>query len=185
MVGSKFLNFLGSKNNLSDDDDYDYDDDYVDSEYDDEDEDVYEEPKRSTVSRISRGSDDTRPAPASKTIPISSKTSSRGAAPSRRAVASSFPMDICVIKPSSAAEAREISDTLVNNRCIILNLEGLDMDVAQRIIDIISGSCFAIDGNLQKISNCIFLITPKGVSVSGDVQGSPSNSGIHIPDSNY
>ena len=94
-------------------------------------------------------------------------------------------MDICVIKPSSAAEAREISDTLVNNRCIILNLEGLDMDVAQRIIDIISGSCFAIDGSLQKISNCIFLITPKGVSVSGDVQGSPSGSGIHIPDSNY
>ena len=185
MVGSKFLNFLGSKNNMSDDDDYDYDDDYVDSEYDDDDEEEFDEPRRSTVSRISRGSDESKPA-ASKPIPISSKSgSARGAVPSRRPVSSSFPMDICVIKPSSAAEAREISDTLVNNRCIILNLEGLDMDVAQRIIDIISGSCFAIDGSLQKISNCIFLITPKGVTVSGDVQGSPSGSGIHIPDSNY
>lgn len=185
MVGTKFLNFLGNRNNMSDDD-YDYDDDYMDSEYDDDDEDDYDEPKRSTVSRISRGSEESRSASASKPIPIASKTSSaRGASPSRRPVSTSFPMDICVIKPSGAAEAREISDTLVNNRCIILNLEGLDMDVAQRIIDIISGSCFAIDGNLQKISNCIFLITPKGVNVSGDVLGSPSNSGIHIPDSNY
>ena len=134
MVGSKFLNFLGSKNNMSDDDDYDYDDDYVDSEYDDDEEEEFDEPRRSTVSRISRGSEESKPA-ASKPIPISSKSgSARGAVPSRRPVSSSFPMDICVIKPSSAAEAREISDTLVNNRCIILNLEGLDMDVAQRTV---------------------------------------------------
>ena len=43
-------------------------------------------------------------------------------------------------------------------------------DVAQRIIDFTSGSCFAISGNLQKISNYIFIITPSSVDISGDFQ---------------
>ena len=47
---------------------------------------------------------------------------------------------------------------------------GLDLDIAQRIIDFASGSCYAINGNLQKISNYIFIITPSGVDVSGDFQ---------------
>ena len=46
----------------------------------------------------------------------------------------------------------------------------LDMELAQRIIDFTSGSTFAIDGNLQKISNYIFIITPPSVDISGDFQ---------------
>lgn len=56
------------------------------------------------------------------------------------------------------------------NRPVILNVEGLDVDIAQRIIDFSSGSCFAISGNLQKISNYIFIITPANVEISGDFQ---------------
>ena len=63
---------------------------------------------------------------------------------------------------------------------MVLNFEGLDVDVAQRIIDFISGSCFAIDGNLQKVSNYIFLVTPKNVEISGDLQELLSGS-IDIP----
>ena len=48
--------------------------------------------------------------------------------------------------------------------------EGLDVDIAQRIIDFTSGSCFAISGNLQKISHYIFIITPASVDISGDFQ---------------
>ena len=44
------------------------------------------------------------------------------------------------------------------------------MEVAQRIIDFTSGSCFAVDGNLQKISNYIFIVTPANVDISGDFQ---------------
>ncbi len=44
------------------------------------------------------------------------------------------------------------------------------MEIAQRIIDFSSGSCFAINGNLQKISNYIFIITPANVEISGDFQ---------------
>ncbi len=79
-------------------------------------------------------------------------------------------MEVCVIKPTTVEEAREITDTLRSNRTVVLNLEGLDVDIAQRIIDFTSGSCYAIDGNLQKISHYIFIITPASVDISGDFQ---------------
>ncbi len=79
-------------------------------------------------------------------------------------------MEVCVIKPTTFDEAREITETLLANRTVVLNVEGLDVDIAQRIIDFTSGSCFAINGNLQKISNYIFIITPESVDISGDFQ---------------
>ena len=62
------------------------------------------------------------------------------------------------------------AETLLMNRTVVLNVEGLDVEIAQRIIDFTSGSCFAISGNLQKISNYIFIITPSTVDISGDFQ---------------
>ena len=79
-------------------------------------------------------------------------------------------MEVCVIKPTTVEDAREITETLLANRTVVLNLEGLDVDIAQRIIDFTSGSCFAISGNLQKLSNYIFIITPASLEISGDLQ---------------
>jgi cell division inhibitor SepF len=79
-------------------------------------------------------------------------------------------MEVCVIKPTSVEDAREITETLLNGRTVVLNVEGLNVEIAQRIIDFTSGSCFAISGNLQKISNYIFIITPANVDISGDFQ---------------
>ncbi len=79
-------------------------------------------------------------------------------------------LEVCVIKPVSIDEARTVTETLLQNRAVVLNLEGLDVEIAQRIIDFTSGSCYAINGNLQKISNYIFIITPQTVEISGDFQ---------------
>ena len=79
-------------------------------------------------------------------------------------------MEVCVIRPSSVEDAREITDTWLANRTVVLNLEGIEVDTAQRIIDFTSGSCYAISGNLQKISHYIFIITPASVDISGDFQ---------------
>ena len=79
-------------------------------------------------------------------------------------------MEVCVFKPTQFDESREITDTLLNNCTVVLNFEGLDVEVAQRIIDFTSGSCYAIGGNLQKVSNYIFIVTPKTVDISGDFQ---------------
>ena len=101
--------------------------------------------------------------------------------PSRKSNKSSGGMNVCVIKPTSVEEAREITETLLEDRTVVLNLEGLDVDIAQRIIDFTSGSTYAIDGNLQKISRYIFIITPASVDISGDFQdllaGSMSQGG--------
>ena len=98
----------------------------------------------------------------SKITPIRSRGNSRSGQVSN--------MEVCVIKPSSFEDVREITDTLLSGRTVILNMEGLDMALAQRIIDFISGACYAIDGNLQKVSNFIFILTPKAVDISGDIQ---------------
>ena len=91
-------------------------------------------------------------------------------------------MEVCVIKPTTVEDAREITETLLSNRTVVLNVEGLDIEIAQRIIDFTAGSCFAISGNLQKISNYIFIITPASVDISGDFQNlldSFNTSGLH------
>ncbi len=79
-------------------------------------------------------------------------------------------MEVCVIRPHTMEDAREITETLLANCTVVLNLENLELDIAQRIIDFASGSCYAIDGNLQKISSYIFIITPSTVDISGDFQ---------------
>jgi cell division inhibitor SepF len=79
-------------------------------------------------------------------------------------------MEVCVFKPSQFEDAREITDTLLGNCTVVINFEGLDVEIAQRIIDFTSGSCYAIGGNLQKVSNYIFIVTPKSVDISGDFQ---------------
>ena len=90
-------------------------------------------------------------------------------------------MEVCVIKPNNMEDTREITETLLGGRTVILNLEGMDLEVAQRIIDFTSGSTFAIDGNLQKISNFIFLVTPANVDISGDLQDILHTSSFDVP----
>ena len=81
-------------------------------------------------------------------------------------------MAVCVIKPTSVEDARDLTDTLLSNRTVVLNLEGLDVDIAQRIIDFTSGSCYALRGNLMKISHYIFVVTPESVEIAGDITAS-------------
>ena len=151
----KFLNVM----RLNPDDD----DDFYNEEYDyDEPE---EKPRSSFKSRKEREDsfqDDFKEQRPAKTTP--KVTPIR---PSRKQQ-NNGGMEVCVIKPTSVEDAREITETLLNNRTVVLNVEGLDVEIAQRIIDFTSGSCFAISGNLQKVSNYIFVITPASVDISGD-----------------
>ena len=53
-----------------------------------------------------------------------------------------------MIKPTSMEDTREIADTLVDNSTVILNLEGIDVELAQRIIDFTSGACYSLGGKM-------------------------------------
>ncbi|MCD8338124.1 MAG: cell division protein SepF [Lachnospiraceae bacterium] len=79
-------------------------------------------------------------------------------------------MQVCVIKPRSIEDSREVADTLLDECTVILNMEGVDFELAQRIIDFTCGSCYALHGKIQKVSNYIFIITPVNVDISGDIQ---------------
>ncbi len=79
-------------------------------------------------------------------------------------------MEVCVIKPTTMEEAREIADTLVDNSTVILNLEGIDVELAQRIIDFTSGACYSLGGSLQQVSSYIFVLGPYNVDITGDLQ---------------
>ena len=89
--------------------------------------------------------------------------------PMRPRKAGQVPMEVKVIRPTSMEDSREIADTLISECTVLLNLEGIDMDVAQRIIDFTCGTCYSLKGRLQKISNYIFILTPEDVDISGDV----------------
>ena len=75
-----------------------------------------------------------------------------------------------MIKPASVDDSREICETLLSGRTVILNLEGLDLEIAQRIIDFASGACYSLNGSLQKISSYIFVLGPSSVDITGDLQ---------------
>lgn len=148
-------------------DDYDEYDDYDD--YDDEE----EETTTKKFSRASRETSYTDEKAVREVADIQPSKSSRSSLKSSKVVpmrTGRSGMEVCVIKPKNVEEAREITDTLLSGRAVILNLEGLHVDVAQRIIDFTSGSCYSINGNLQKVSNYIFIITPETVDISGDFQ---------------
>lgn len=94
-------------------------------------------------------------------------------------------MEVSMVKPTSIEDAREICDLLLSGKAVVLNMEGIHMEVAQRIIDFTSGATYSMNGNLQKISNYIFIATPESVELSGDFQdllnsGSMDVSGINI-----
>ncbi len=163
-VMDKFLNYM----KLNDDDD----DDYYDNDYYDDDEPI--EPKAPVVSKkasMARDEEEEIEKPVIKRTPsIGANKITQMRQPATRKVSAGTGMEVCVMKPTSIEDAREITDTLLANRTVVLNLEGIDVDIAQRIIDFTSGSCYAISGNLQKISHYIFIITPSSVDVSGDFQ---------------
>ena len=168
-VLDKFLSIM----KLDDgDDEYDEDEFFDDDEYDD---DYEEKPKRSLFHKNTKDNDkdfdeddeDDYTAPVKSKSAFSNNKVTPMRQPARRTGVS---MEVCVIKPTSVEDAREITETLLSGRTVILNLEGLDLEVAQRIIDFTSGATYAISGNLQKISNYIFLVTPTNVDISGDLQ---------------
>lgn len=89
---------------------------------------------------------------------------------SRKGSMQTMNMEVCVIKPASMEDTREIADTLVDNSTVILNLEGIDVELAQRIIDFTSGACYSLGGSLQKVSSYIFVLGPYNVDITGDLQ---------------
>ena len=79
-------------------------------------------------------------------------------------------LELKVIRPERFETVTQIADHLINNRTVVLNLEATNKETARRMIDFLSGVAYSIEGNLKKVANNTFVITPGNVAVSGEQQ---------------
>ncbi|CAH0147650.1 cell division protein SepF [Priestia megaterium] len=86
---------------------------------------------------------------------------------SLQSVQKSSKMMLC--EPRVYAEAQEITDHLKNRKVVVVNLQRIQRDQAVRIVDFLSGTVYALGGDIQKIGTDIFLCTPDNVDVSGSI----------------
>lgn len=80
---------------------------------------------------------------------------------------------VILVEPRSYPESQEIADHLNNRRAVVVNLQSISHDQARRIVDFLSGTVYAIGGDIQKVGVDIFLCTPDNVDVSGSITGIP------------
>ena len=74
-----------------------------------------------------------------------------------------------LLEPRAYSESQQIADYLKNNSSVVVNLRRVTPDQAKRIVDFLSGTIYAIGGDLQKLGGGIFLCTPNSVNVEGKI----------------
>jgi len=92
-------------------------------------------------------------------------------------------LKLIVIEPKSFDECSKLVDNLKSRKPVIINLEKMDTDVARKIFDFLSGATYALNGNVQKIANNIFVFAPENVGISSSIdhKGIDFDSGIKSP----
>lgn len=79
-------------------------------------------------------------------------------------------LELKVIRPDRYENVSQIADHLLNKRTVVLNLEATNKETSRRIIDFLTGVAYSIGGNLKKVANNTYVITPNNVDVSNDAQ---------------
>lgn len=162
-----------------------------DEDYDDEDYfDDYEEPEKERPSRrreektvakqeaASFESSYEEPAPVTPRR-TSMRTSSNKVVPIRTTPNG---LEVCIIKPGNFGESQQVCEVLMDGQPVVVNLEGIDIMEAQRIMDFISGCIFSISGNMRQVSRYIFVFSPKSIDISGDyIKNMAEGEGFNIP----
>lgn len=90
-------------------------------------------------------------------------------------------MQVCIIKPEKYEDAQEICDQIKARKPVVVNLEKIEYPTAQRIMDFLSGTCYSLDGTIQRVANNIFIIAPENVDVSGDFKEELKTKGVILP----
>jgi len=121
---------------------------FLDDEYDYDDEESYEE-EQTTAAKPQKQSAQKQNVVSLQSVQKSSK--------------------VVLVEPRIYAEAQDIADQLKNRRAVVVNLQRIDREQAKRIVDFLSGTVYAVGGDIQKIGTDIFLCTPDNIEVSGSI----------------
>ncbi|RAS88489.1 cell division protein SepF [Priestia endophytica] len=76
---------------------------------------------------------------------------------------------VVLFEPRMYAEAQDITDHLKNRKAVVVNLQRISRDQGVRIVDFLSGTVYALGGDIQKVGTNIFLCTPDNVDVTGAI----------------
>lgn len=90
-------------------------------------------------------------------------------------------LEVKVVKPTSFSDCQDICDILLNGDAVIINLEGFDAELSQRVMDFVSGTIYAIKGKISTISRFIYVVSPENVTISGDVMNLLTSGGVEAP----
>ena len=86
---------------------------------------------------------------------------------------------MCLFEPRVFSDTQDIADELKNRRATLVNLQRIDQVSAKRIIDFLSGTVYAIGGDIQRVGTDIFLCTPDNVEVAGSITDHIENMEQH------
>ncbi len=89
-------------------------------------------------------------------------------------------LEVVLVKPEAYADGSIVADHLINRRTVVLNLESTNKEVSRRLLDFLSGVAYAIDGQIKRVANSTFIITPYNVGVVGDILDELENSGVYF-----
>jgi cell division inhibitor SepF len=89
-------------------------------------------------------------------------------------------LQVVLVKPERYENSTEIADHLKERRTVVLNLESANKDTARRILDFISGVAYANDGQIKRVANNTYIITPFNVDLKGDLIDELENNGLYF-----
>ena len=86
-------------------------------------------------------------------------------------------LKVILVKPERFENASEIADQLKDKRTVVLNLESTNKEVSRRLVDFLSGVAYANNGQIKRVANSTFIITPYNVDIMGDLLDELENNG--------
>lgn len=87
---------------------------------------------------------------------------------------------VVLVKPERYEEAAGIADNLNEKRTVVLNLEATSKDIARRLLDFLSGVAYANNGQIKRVANSTYIITPYNVDVMGDLIDELESNGMFM-----
>ena len=86
-------------------------------------------------------------------------------------------LKVVLVKPERFEDASTIADHLNNKRTVVLNLESTNKEVSRRLVDFLSGVAYANNGQIKRVANSTFIITPYNVDIMSDLLDELENNG--------
>ena len=153
----KFINFMKLDNKDEEDEDYGFGDDDIEqpAKYQNDDDDAQEKPKKA------------------------SKGMFKNQESRRKNMSAGINAGVSMRFPKELNDAAEVVDDLKSMNSVVLNLDGIAQPTAQSIYDFLCGASYALGCRMEKVSECVYVITPESVTLSGDLLAPGDGSGLY------